>query len=188
MINSDSVNKKIKVYLLVIFCFLATLTTTVAQPPKLGPELRQRLSEKLGRPDPSIEDVKTVKKLDLRKLGNNQLATLLGLDQFDNLDELDLSQAKLAKFDSSENFRGLPKLKILKFSQGRLDGDPPPPDLLRSQLKTFDKLEKCELKGNRLDKSFLDGLDMPRLTDLDLSDNQITDFNNVGNLDKLTST
>ena len=184
MINLYSVGSKIRVCLLVSLCCFLILSEVIAKPPaELGPKLRQRLGEKLGNFNPSADDVKGIKKLDLRNLGDDQqLATLGGINQFDGLDELDLSESKL---DDPDDFKDLPNLKVLKFSQGIINDAPPRSDLLRVRLKTFGKLEKCELRGNQLDKSFLDGLDMPRLTELDLSDNQITDFNIGGNLDEL---
>ncbi|MBP97580.1 hypothetical protein CMK18_16640 [Candidatus Poribacteria bacterium] len=184
MTSFCSVVAKIKFCIYVGLFFLIGFTETLANPPtNLGPKLRQRLNQKLGDFDPSADFLKTVKKLDLRKLGDGQqLATLAGINQFDSLDELDLSESKL---DSPDDLKDLPNLKTFKFSQGIIDGLPPRSDLLRGRLKTFVKLEKCELKGNQLDKSFLDGLDMPRLTELDLSDNQITDFNIAGSLDEL---
>ena len=145
-----------------------------------GPRLRIRLEEKLGKSNPSAQEIEVIKNLDLRGLGDEvELATLEGIDRFDNLEVLDLTKAKLEKAEDLENL-DLPELKIFKFSQGKIDNQKPDPEKLRDQIKQFNKLEKCELRGNQLDKSFLNGLNLPSLIDLDLSENQIVDINSVG--------
>ena len=87
MINLYSVGSKIRVCLLVSLCCFLILSEVIAKPPaELGPKLRQRLGEKLGNFNPSADDVKGIKKLDLRNLGDDrQLATLGGINQFDGL-------------------------------------------------------------------------------------------------------
>ena len=114
MINLYSVGSKIRVCLLVSLCCFLILSEVIAKPPaELGPKLRQRLGEKLGNFNPSADDVKGIRKLDLRNLGDDQqLATLGGINQFDGLDELDLSESKL---DDPDDFKDLPNLKVLKF-------------------------------------------------------------------------
>ncbi|MDP6595004.1 MAG: hypothetical protein QGI86_03745 [Candidatus Poribacteria bacterium] len=186
--DMNNLNKISKWLCLLPFLSLLVSLPSQSEEVRLGPKLRQKVNLKIGEVEdyqPQTADLTPINRLDLKGLGAaDGPATLEGLDRLGNLTELELSDSHL---ESSTHLKDLRKLKIFKFSRGKINSLKPDANQLRSRINTFTALEECELRGNDLDVSFLNGLDLPQLTDLDLSENQLANVNSIGggNLSKL---